>query len=133
MYEKHDPLSFRPVTYMFCFFPSHTLYNIHQFFFRKKVVKAEGKKLKSSLLNPLSIYLLQNKKKITEDRGTLNRSTVRQATDLVFELPRVRSSSSDAHSSWIISPSHGFTNPVAVSVPLLLLPNSNSSEPPSDI
>lgn len=58
---------------------------------------------------------------------------IHQATDLVFELPRVSSSSSDTHSSWILSPSHGFTNPTAVGVWLLLLPNANSSEPTSDI
>lgn len=42
--------------------------------------------------------------------------------NLVFELPRVSSRSSDADSSWILSPSHGFTGPA------LLLPNVNSSD-----
>jgi hypothetical protein len=41
---------------------------------------------------------------------------------LVLELPSVSSRSSDPHSSWILSPSHGFTRPVA------LHRNANSSE-----
>lgn len=43
-------------------------------------------------------------------------------TNLVFEPPRVSSRSSCPHTSWILSPSHGFT-----------LPNANSSETTSAI
>lgn len=42
-------------------------------------------------------------------------------TYLFFVLPRVSSRSSDTHSSWILSPSHGLT------LPIELLPNANSS------
>lgn len=49
------------------------------------------------------------------------------STNLVLEFPRVSSRSSEPHSSWIRSPSHGFTIPAA------LLPNANSSEITSDI
>jgi len=40
---------------------------------------------------------------------------------LVLEFPSVSSRSSETHSSWILSPSHGFTSPAA------LLPNANSA------
>lgn len=42
--------------------------------------------------------------------------------NLVLELPRVSSSSSEPESSWILSPSQGFTTPP------LVLPNANSSD-----
>jgi len=60
-------------------------------------------------------------------------SLFHQAPALVLELPRVSSSSSDPHSSCILSPSHGFTNPPAGRLPLLLLPNANSSVAQSDM
>ena len=41
--------------------------------------------------------------------------------NLALELPSVSSRSSDPVSSWMISPSHAFT------IPLALLPNANSS------